>query len=56
MAEEPKPAVPGQITAPNPLEIFWEKNRKILTGLAITGAVAVVGFYGVRGYARHQQD
>lgn len=34
----PEGALPGQITSPNPVEVFWEKHKvKVWIGLAIVG-------------------
>lgn len=40
--ELPGGALPGQITAPNPVEVFWEKHKLKVWALAIA-AVAVYG-------------
>lgn len=40
--EMPEGALPGQIVQPNPLEIFWEKNRKQIIG----GIVVILAIFG----------
>jgi cyclophilin family peptidyl-prolyl cis-trans isomerase len=55
-ADPQKPTIPGQITAPNPFELFWEKNRKMATSVLVATAAVISGFYGYRAFHRRQVD
>jgi len=44
--------VGGQIVHPNPLEIYWEKYKKILVGFVILIFLYVIGDYSLRFYKR----
>jgi|GEM_PF-3445322 len=44
--------VGGQIVHPNPLEIYWEKYKKILVGFAVVIFLYVIGDYSFRFYKR----
>ncbi len=48
--------LPGQITEPNPLEIFWEKYRRYIEGLAWLAVLAVAAFYAWRYWQRVQRN
>ncbi len=51
-----QPPVSGQIDTPNPIELFWEKNRRavlVVLGLVV---VAFVGVYGLEYLERQKQN
>ncbi|MCB9880628.1 MAG: peptidylprolyl isomerase [Planctomycetes bacterium] len=47
----PSGALPGQITAPNPVEVFWEKHK----GKVIAAALLGVGVYGASRWWEYQK-
>jgi cyclophilin family peptidyl-prolyl cis-trans isomerase len=42
----------GQIVNPNPVELFWEKNKKYLILMAVILAVYIGGYYSYKFYLR----
>ncbi len=50
------PQMQGQIEAPNPLELFWEKNKKLVIGVAIALAAALAVNYGVQYMNRQARN
>lgn len=49
--EVPQGALPGQITSPNPVEVFWEKHKvKVWIGVAIAGLI-----YGGMRFLEYQK-
>ncbi len=42
----------GQIVTPNPIELFWEKNRKLLLSILLLMGLYFIGYYGVKFYRR----
>ena len=52
---DPRPN-PGQIDAPNPVELFWEKNRKPILGLLVVAAIGIAINYAIAYYQRQQRN
>lgn len=50
MSQNVPPRMEGQIEAPNPLELFWEKNKRIV----IFGAVAAVVAIAINYFIQYQ--
>lgn len=53
---EQTPPTEGQIHTPNPIEIFWEKNRKMILLTAVLLAAIVVGRWGLEEMARVKRN
>lgn len=56
MTEKTVPGLEGQIHSPNPVELFWEKNRKSVIAVGVVAAVAVAGYYGLKYMERRAID
>jgi cyclophilin family peptidyl-prolyl cis-trans isomerase len=52
MSQNVPPQIQGQIEAPNPLELFWEKNKRVVTFGAIAAVVALAINYLVQYQVR----
>lgn len=53
MSQTP-PQLEGQIEAPNPMELFWEKNKLLINAVLIAAVLAIAVNYGLR-YMRQQE-
>ncbi len=54
MSQPPTRPIEGQITAPNPIELFWEKNKRTVNALLVVLLLALVGNYGYRFWKQQQ--
>ena len=45
MSQSTPPRTDGQIDSPNPLELIWEKNKKLVLGLLVLIMVSIAGSY-----------
>ncbi len=42
----------GQFVAPNPIEIFWEKNKRYIVSILLLFGLYLIGYYSVKFYNR----
>lgn len=56
MTDKIAPALEGQIRSPNPIELFWEKNRKSVIAVGVIAALATAGYYGLQYMRQRSTD
>lgn len=56
MSQTVPPQLEGQVTAPNPLELFWEQHRKLILTVGFVVLAAVAAYYLKERYDTEQRN